>query len=434
MTSTCCLQGKDVEPEIKEEMSYPVSDAHLGDFASAVTTYKGNIYTTWLDPDHSTMVAKKSSDGKVTVTKIPHSEAPGDPYHDSASLGIDEDGYIHVVSGMHYNGSRYYDADWRYWVSSKPEDISEFTFLGADIDRKPPWKLVSYPNFVNDRKGVLYLCYRIKASPEVYWKGGVDAGCVARYDHLRKSWTMLGGKNWELRGKNARSNPVGTKVLVWTDKDPEVDGYEGYKPTMAVDKNNRLHFTALGQAEGNLGNKYPKSTGTHAFYAYSDDQGETWYRANGTKIEKLPMTKETGDNALGSGGWPEGVHAIWNQTLVGFGSDLKPIVSYSFMGKPGKTWSRWDGKSWERMPNPLGFLGHFVTDDDGVITGVSAGKLMRSTDNGKTWKSYKMNTGNNTSLSFDMRYLQETKQIRYQCMSIDKGSKTGTMKVFTVKF
>ncbi len=39
----------------------------------------------------------------------------------------------------------------------KPEDISSFIFLGEDIERKPPWKLVSYATFINDRKGKLFL-------------------------------------------------------------------------------------------------------------------------------------------------------------------------------------------------------------------------------------------------------------------------------------
>ncbi|MBA2562673.1 MAG: hypothetical protein H0V14_07105 [Chitinophagaceae bacterium] len=42
-----------------EEMSFPVSNSHVGDFASPVSTYKNNIYTVWLDPDRNTMIAKK---------------------------------------------------------------------------------------------------------------------------------------------------------------------------------------------------------------------------------------------------------------------------------------------------------------------------------------------------------------------------------------
>lgn len=434
------------KPHLTEEMSFSVSDAHLGDFPSAISTFNNNIYTVWIDPDKSTMVAKKSPDGKVSVTKIPHSETLGDVYHDSASLGIDQDGYIHITSGMHYNGSKYYQADWNYWVSSKPEDISTFEFLGGDKYqgtnnyRRPPWKCVSYANFVTDRNGQLFLCYRVKLERQIAWKGGVDAGCVARYSTKTKSWTMLGGSDFKLRGVNANHNPVKTKVLVWTDKDPEADGYEGYKPTMVVDKNNRLHFTALGQAEGNWDGVHSESiSGTHAFYAYSDDSGDTWHRADGSLITSLPMTKTNGDNAAGEkGAWPKNVSCLWNQSIVGYGSDLKPIISFIYMGKKnGKTWARWDGHSWTRQRNPVDFFGHLVTDDDGVITAAAGGKLVRSVDNGKHWSTVLETvgkTGNSTALSFDSRFLYDTKQIRFQTMNIPMGKSIGTMKVYTLSY
>ncbi|MBA2562672.1 MAG: BNR-4 repeat-containing protein [Chitinophagaceae bacterium] len=264
---------------------------------------------------------KKKVQGVITTTTIPKSVAKDDMYHSSASMGIDQDGYIHVTSGMHHSG-------WNYWVSDKPEDISSFTFLGDDIDRKPPWKLVSYATFINDRNGKLFLCYRIKVENKIAWKGGVLAGCVARYDTKSKRWTMLGGTNWALKGVNAHLNPMKTKVLVWTDKDAGSDAYEGYKPNIAVDKNNRLHLTALGQAEYDIS----YGTGSHAFYAYSDDSGDTWYKADSTRIDPLPVTRHNGDNAAPTP-WPEGVRRLWNQSIVGFGSDLKPIVSYAFISR-----------------------------------------------------------------------------------------------------
>jgi hypothetical protein len=416
------------------EMSFPVSNSHVGDFGSALSTYKNNIYTVWLDPDRNTMIAKKNPDGVITTTTIPNSVAKGDMYHSGASVGIDSDGFIHITSGMHHSG-------WNYWVSDKPEDISSFTFYGQDVDRKPPWKLVSYATFVNDRNGKLFLCYRIKAENKIAWKGGGLAGCVARYDTKSKSWTMLGGMNWALKGANADFNPMKTKVLVWTDKDPEADAYEGYKVNMVVDKNNRLHLNALGQAEYDIS----YGTGTHAFYAYSDDSGDTWYKADGTKINSLPITQYNGDNAAAKP-WPEGVKCLWNQSIVGFGSDLKPIVSYSY--KPlvkgnkkagGKIWSRWDGQQWKQTSNPLDFLGRFLTDDDGVMTGFSwaggpGAKLMRSTDNGITWTKENIGQiGNGTTFSFDYLYFYNTKQIRFQCVDLPKGEKTGTVKVYTVR-
>lgn len=409
---------------LKEEMSFPVSQSHLGDFASPVSTYNGNIYTTWIGTDGSTMVAKKTPAGVITSYKIPDSVAPADTYHSAASMGIDKDGYIHITSGMHYG-------DWNYWVSTSPENINSFVFLGDNVDRRPPCHDASYATFVTDRKGTLFLSYRVRLGHSTYWKGGILAGCVARYDTATKRWTALGGTNWHFSGINAGKEGVKDKVLVWTNKDCSYDAYEGYKPNLQFDKNNRLHFSALGQAWGNLGSGPGETTGTHAYYAYSDDEGDTWYRANGTKIDALPMTKDTADNAAAKP-WPSGITSIWNQCLVGFGSDLKPIVSFSYMGTPGKTWARWTGTSWSKIKNPVDFLGHFVTDDAGVISAASGGKFMFSKDNGKTWTTFGVSVGNNTSVCFDYRHLYTTRQIRFQSMHIDTGLTTGWVKVFTI--
>lgn len=406
---------------LKKELYFPVSVSHLGDFCSGVSTYNKNIYTVWLGTDNSTMIAKKTPSGVVTTYKIPNSIAPADTYHSAASLGIDKDGYIHVTSGMHYG-------NWRYWVSNHPEDITSFTFYGDNVDRRPPGYDASYLNFVTDRYGKLFACYRVRLGANLAWNGGILAACVARYDTATHKWTALGGTNWKFSGVNAGKEPsVKATVLAWTNKNASYDAYEGYKPNIQVDKNNRLHFAALGQDWGD--NKV--IWGTHTFYAYSDDSGDTWHRADGSVISVLPMTKGDMDNTTPQP-WPSGVSSLWNQCIAGYGSDLKPIVSFSYMSNPGKTWSRWTGSYWKKVSNPAGFLGHFVTDDAGLITAVSGGKFIFSKDNGSTWTSFSANVGNDTSVSIDARHLYTTHQIRFQSMNVASGASTGTMYVYTL--
>ncbi len=102
---------------------------------------------------------------------------------------------------------------------------------------------------------------------------------------------------------------------------------------------------------------------------------------------------------------------------------------------------RWNGHSWGPVPNPLNFLRHFATDDDGVMAGFSwragepGAKLMRSKDNGITWEGENVGQiGNGTTIAFDHRYLYETKRIRFQIVQLPAGQKTGTVKVFTAQF
>ncbi len=71
--------------------------------------------------------------------------------HNSVTLGIDPDGYIHLAGNMHVNPLTYFR-------STKPNDIStlrqEMIMVGSNENR------CTYPNFMNTREGELIFHYR----------------------------------------------------------------------------------------------------------------------------------------------------------------------------------------------------------------------------------------------------------------------------------
>ena len=178
---------------------------------SCVVTYKGNIYFAYVDNPLRTMIDKKTPDGTVTSTVI--FQETLDDGHNGPAVGIDRDGYIHVVGNMHHSpnsfppGSTnpYYQYAWQYKVSDQPENISSFTFVGSDPARTIPGTSITYPFFARDHNGVLFVSFRIRVNNG--WDPGDLGAAIARYDADTRSWTMLGGTDYL----------HGTKTFFWNN-------------------------------------------------------------------------------------------------------------------------------------------------------------------------------------------------------------------------
>lgn len=399
--------------QVSKEMEFPAHEVNLGDFQSPLATCNGNIYFVWVDAQMRTCIARKSPDGAVT-TNIIFDKTDPDPYHNEASVGVDRDGYIHVVGNMHNSPygrpdgvNLYYEHPWQYKVSDRPEDISAFTFVGGDPDRTIPGTWITYPFFARDRKGSLYIAFRHRIRFERGWSPGIMAGAVARYDADTRRWQMLGGTDYE----------HGVKTLIWNPGG--ASAYQGYKVRLFFDRLNRMHvgwdvFTTKQNRGG--------SGATHVLYACSEDGGVSFRKADGQAYTQLPITIARGDVVFRSeaGG-------LYNLTHLGVLPDGQPATSFT---SRGARLSRWlPGEGWSTAGEfPASFPARFVTDDRGVITAVESGAFHRSFDGGRTWRRYSVETGSANACIFDYPYLAQTGQLRYQAQS------GGTVKVYTAIF
>lgn len=385
---------------------------------SPVSTFESVTYVVYTDPERRPMVARIQGNEKSCAHIDPNDDYQArDDGHHRFSLGIDNDGYIHVMGDMHHHPTsnvdhlpeRYKGTAAMYWVSKRPRDITEFEFMGDKPDRCPPGTSFSYYYFDNDNDGVLYFAARVRSGLNVGgWKPGLIAYGLYRYDTENRTWKALGAKR-----------PGGKyTILAWEDNGSNATAYQSMRGDIRFDKNNRLHFaTTINADDSFTPSNHVHMSMTHVLYGYSDDGGETFRRADGTPIDPLPMRVEEGPDQGSIVTGP--THWVSMPASVGFTHDNRPFVTWVRLDYQGKTHTStgmcrvWNGKDGWSEKAPLVFdasgWDKHVTDGRGVIT-LSAmwpGEFYRTMHPTQEGKKHFFRIG-----CFDRRYLRETGEIR----------------------
>lgn len=215
---------------------------------SALTSFKGNQYTAYYDPEGRMVLAKRKLNSKKWDKIITPYTGNVKDAHNDISIIIDGDGYLHVSWDHH-------DTRLRYARSLKPFSLElseEKPMTGIDEDK------VTYPEFHNLSNGNLLFCYRSGAS-------GRGNLVIKSYDLKEQKWFSL--QNNLLDGENQRSSYwqmcIGEKGIyiswVWRES-------------------------------------WDVSTNHDICYAFSADGGKTWHKSTGEKYI-LPITKATAEVA-----------------------------------------------------------------------------------------------------------------------------------------
>ena len=229
------------------------------------------------------------------------------------SIGIDKHGYLHIMGGQHNapNPEYYIPGSWErmglsrdrksgefpqqlYWVSKEPGGIDAFEFVGRRNDpRHLPPSYWNYMNFIQDNKGELFVYGRINIS-------GIQSFGFYRYDTAKREWSPIGGQAGDIIASCDENDPgwsdrlvlqvrgnvprePGEKVFVWAWQ----AGFYNYcRGTWGVrfDPENRMHVELPIHGLVDRGVMRGGSV-----YAYSDDGGQTFYRADGSLVN-LPLT------------------------------------------------------------------------------------------------------------------------------------------------
>jgi hypothetical protein len=357
------------------------------------------------------VITKIDPDGKQTTVRL-----EGDGFIFSAfdqkmhgwSLGVDRDGYLHLTGAMH--NIVIYDRfipgsleklgltrndDFQegtapnimYWVSEKPGDITSFKFMGRRDNPRtiPVLQGLNYMSVEQDRLGNLYIFGRIYCQ-------GMQAFALCRYDADSKRWKNLGGfapdmkkvdPVWAnlqimsgdlglIRSLQVEAANPRTKAIFW---DKGSSWYAFSRGCLRFDKQNRLHFSVPLRSIGPDGIMV-----SQALYAYSDDCGETFHRADGTPIS-LPMGGVPGPNqadVLGEAG----------STIVYFDAHGIPAV----LGNAPYYWHSGAGRWIAFEAPPTGGLSNVFPDSRGFITWRSEGgeKMWRSAGHGFAGKLHEI--------------------------------------------
>jgi len=330
--------------------------------------FNDSTFFVWVDAQLRPMVTKITNGQKQTV---PLDDDPSytvlEDGHNRFGMGMDKNGYIHITGDMHnYSYStveqgagkpypaRYQKQGMLYWKSNKPADISGgFSFVGGkDAPTTLPGTGWSYGKFFTDSNGELYYSARVKAIFGGHVSGEMGLG-LYKYNADTKAWVALGA--------NAEDTRPGTyfKVILWENAGmaPE-KWYQGFMSDIKFDKDNRLHLAASINANNTLvGND-------RIIYAYSNNGGITWFRANGTAISKLPIRAVDG--------LPNQGDVVAKTTVAPFFDSMARVVSDRH-GRPGTVvgtlWFTWNGKTWEKTTNLVpGTTADLNNDNDVVLT------------------------------------------------------------------
>jgi hypothetical protein len=127
----------------------------------SLLTHKNRQYVAYYNSERNMVVGQRNlADPKFSLTIMPittrataggTSTVLGWDSHNSVTLGIDPDGYIHLAGNMHVHPITYFR-------SAKPNDISslqqEMSMTGKNETR------CTYPHFMNTREGELIFHYR----------------------------------------------------------------------------------------------------------------------------------------------------------------------------------------------------------------------------------------------------------------------------------
>ncbi|PKB17219.1 putative BNR repeat neuraminidase [Flavobacterium sp. 5] len=215
---------------------------------SALTSFKNWQFTGYYNPDGKMVLAKRKLNSNQWQTIITPYNGNVKDAHNSISIAIDADGFLHVSWDQH-------DTRLRYAKSKMPFGLElgeEQSMTGYDETK------VTYPEFHNLPNGKLLFCYRSGAS-------GRGNMIMKSYDVKTQKWTSL--QNNLLDGENQRS-------AYWQ---------------ICVGKKG-IYMSWVWRESWDV------STNNDICYAFSTDGGQTWEKSTGEKYG-LPITKTSAEIA-----------------------------------------------------------------------------------------------------------------------------------------
>ena len=286
----------------------PVSRENTNLFATNIAYYQGSVFIAAVEDREdfpkswrATVIHQGRQNAKGiwywSATVIDKQTLP-DRYHTVPSIGIDEEGYIHIAYNMH-------NMPWQYAISDTPGSIRHFRFLGqsmtfnekvlvAVFNKTPfrgagrgliPGNQITYPAFFNDQSGRLFVSYRFAGKPARSFSERMLSAGIARYDSRHKQWQAIGGEIPLSESDIVvdKNNPLRPSIAFaahshWTS----------YLPRLVFDKDNGMHVFWFWR-QGNPGRDVSQPS-----YAFSPDLGESFYRSTGQRYQ-LPITVDSAE-------------------------------------------------------------------------------------------------------------------------------------------
>ncbi|WP_456866679.1 BNR repeat-containing protein [Galbibacter sp. BG1] len=216
---------------------------------SAVVSTNEYQFTAYYNPEGYLILAKRRLNSNTWKIKKTAYKGNVKDAHNTISIAMDADGFLHVSWDQHNTKLRYA----RSKFPLELELTEELSMTGLQEDK------VTYPEFHNLPNGKLLFCYRSGES-------GRGNMVINSYDVETNKWTQL--QNNLLDGEEKRS---------------------AYWQT-AIDSLGNIHLSWVWRETWDVSSNHDMC------YAISKDGGITWEQSNGKKYE-LPITQETAEIA-----------------------------------------------------------------------------------------------------------------------------------------
>lgn|GEM_PF-3704899 len=421
---------------------FEVDDAH-SDYNTGkplytpIATHEGITYLIYVDVNLRPRVAKITDAETYEIAYLDTDEV--DVYynredgHHFWSIGVDKDGYIHVVGDMHnyavFNSpqdhmpDRYRYGRINYWRSDNPHDISSFTWYGDSDTMAPQGTGHTYVAFTNDYQGNLYYYARVVSplapTSEMKKKGfGISA-----YDTETKTWTSLG-----------EINEFGNDVVIYED-DAEFGDYNYSKihGWLSFGTDNKVHVSAPIL---NTSLEYPLAVGhysSHAVYVAYDPVTGLFHRADGTVVAPPLRIDDDGTN--------DQVDVVYEilegqmmATLVSIAVDYldRPVVQLFDQNTGQYVHMRYNGSSWDNLGDlgiPPGNDTAIHNDLSGVITIIRDDKYITRMFDETNMVTIDL-SGYGWSFILDRKYLSDTGN--YRLLPVFRASEPNTIRIIEV--
>lgn len=216
---------------------------------NAVVSHGEEQFVSYYDADGYVLIAKRqlgTEDWEVRRTQY---QGKLTDAHNSISLMVDGDGYLHL-SWDHHNDSL------RYCMSKEPGSLELTDKLSMTGIKEHK---VTYPEFYRLANGNLFFLYRDGAS-------GRGNLMMNHYDVKAKQWTQR---------QDAFIDGEGERNAYWQ---------------MCTDTQSTIHISWVWRETGDV------ATNHDMFYAKSTDGGVTWLKSTGEAYQ-LPITKDNAEYA-----------------------------------------------------------------------------------------------------------------------------------------